>query len=109
MGFLYVSKTFMKLRGKDRKYLRGLAHSLTPVVIIGHEGLTDAIIKTTDKALDDHELIKVRFNKFKEEKKDFSSKIEEATSSEMVGMIGNVAIFYRMNKDEKKRRIHIPA
>ena len=102
-------KDVKKLRGKDRKYLRGLAHSLTPVVIIGYEGLTDAVIKTVDKALTDHELIKVRFNKFKEEKKEFSSKIEESTSSEMVGMIGNVAIFYRMNPDEKKRKIHIPA
>ncbi|MCX6112309.1 MAG: ribosome assembly RNA-binding protein YhbY [Proteobacteria bacterium] len=101
-------KDIKKLRGKDRKYLRGLAHSLTPVVIIGHEGLTDAIIKTVDKALNDHELIKIRFNKFKEEKKELSSKIESSTSSEMVGMIGNVAIFYRMNRDEKKRKIHIP-
>jgi RNA-binding protein len=96
-----------KLKGKDRKYLRGLAHSLDPVVMIGHEGLTDAVIRSINKALDDHELIKIKFGKFKEEKEELSAQIEQATSSEMVGMIGHVAIFYRMNPDAEKRKIRL--
>ena len=96
-----------KLKGKQRKYLRGLAHNLDPVVMVGHEGLTDKVIKAIKTTLDDHELIKIKFTKFKEEKKELSTKIEEATDSEMVGMIGNTAIFYRMNPDEEKRKIKI--
>jgi RNA-binding protein len=96
-----------KLKGKNRKYLRGLAHALVPVVMIGYEGLTEAIFKAVNKALDDHELIKIKFGKFKEEKEELSAQIEKATSSEMVGMIGNVAIFYRMNPDEEKRKIRL--
>jgi len=96
-----------KLKGKQRKSLRGLAHGLEPVVMIGYEGLTEAVYKALEKALDDHELIKVKFNKFKEEKEKLSSQIEEATKSELIGMIGHVAIFYRMNHDEEKRKIQL--
>jgi len=94
-----------KLTGTQRKYLRGIAHSLKPVVLIGYEGISGVVIKTIEKALDDHELIKIKFNKFKEEKEEFCSNIEETTKSEMVGLIGNVAIFYRENPDPKKRGI----
>jgi RNA-binding protein len=97
-----------KLSGTQRKYLRGLAHSLTPVVIIGQNGVTDTLIEKVDFNLDIHELIKIKFNEFKEEKKELSKKIEENTKSEMVGMIGHTAIFYRENEDEEKRAITLP-
>ena len=97
-----------KLRGTIRKYLRGLAHSLQPVVMIGYEGLSESVINTTEKALDDHELIKIKFNKFKEEKTELCLEIETKTKSQMVGLIGNVAIFYRESSDEKKRKIKLP-
>jgi RNA-binding protein len=94
-----------KLTGTQRKYLRGIAHALRPSILIGYEGLSTAVIKTIEKALDDHELIKVKFNKFKEEKEIYCENIESATKSEMVGLIGNVAIFYREQADPEKRRI----
>jgi RNA-binding protein len=96
-----------KLTGTQRKYLRGIAHSLKPVVLIGYEGLSSSVIKTIQKAFDDHELIKIKFNKFKEVKKEYCSNIETETNSEMVGLIGNVAIFYRQNKDPRKRKIDL--
>ena len=48
------------MNGKDRRYLRGLAHGLSPVVIVGQRGLSDAVVRQVDGALTDHELIKVR-------------------------------------------------
>ena len=48
------------LTGKQRSFLRALAHPLKPIVQIGHEGLTDAVLKAIDGALGTHELIKVR-------------------------------------------------
>jgi len=96
-----------KLTGTQRKYLRGIAHSLRPSILVGYEGLSAAVMKTIDKALDDRELIKVKFNKFKEEKEAYCLNIESATKSEMVGLIGNVAIFYREQSDPEKRKIKL--
>jgi RNA-binding protein len=96
-----------KLTGTQRKYLRGVAHSLKPVVLIGLEGLSASVIKTIKKAFDDHELIKIKFNKFKEEKKAYCSNIESETNSEMIGLIGNVGIFYKQHPDPRKRKIDL--
>ncbi|HET9934754.1 MAG TPA: YhbY family RNA-binding protein, partial [Polyangiaceae bacterium] len=48
------------LSGKQRRYLRSLGHELSPVVQIGHQGLTEAVLSAIDQALETHELIKVR-------------------------------------------------
>ncbi|MCD6586481.1 MAG: ribosome assembly RNA-binding protein YhbY [Desulfobacteraceae bacterium] len=99
-----------KLKGVHKKYLRGLAHSLKPLVLIGQKGVSPSLFKAIDEALDMHELIKIKFNEFKEkeQKKDVSGMIEKETGSEMVGMIGHTAIFYRQQKDPEKRKIIIP-
>ncbi|MDA3896107.1 MAG: ribosome assembly RNA-binding protein YhbY [Desulfobacteraceae bacterium] len=98
------------LKGIHKKYLRGLAHSQKPLVFIGQKGISPTLIKAVDEALDTHELIKVKFNEFKEKdrKKEISDIIEKETQSEMVGMIGHTAIFYRQHKDAEKRKIVIP-
>ena len=57
------------LKGSDRKYLRGLAHTLTPVVRIGNAGLTDRVVEATEQALDAHELIKVKIAADRDERK----------------------------------------
>jgi len=92
-----------KLKGSQRKRLRELAHGLDPVIQIGKRGVTDEVMRQIDNVLTDHELIKIRFNDFKEEKKDLSARIAEETGSELVGMIGNIAIFYRENPEKEKR------
>lgn len=96
-----------KLKGLQRKHLRAQAHHLKPVVIVGAKGLTESVIASVDAALDDHELIKVKFGEFKEEKKDLSAQISQATQSECVGLIGNIAVFYRRHSDPAKRKIKI--
>lgn len=97
-----------ELKGATRKYLRGLAHHLKPLVLVGQKGVTETLIEAVDEALELHELIKLKFNDFKDEKKTLAKEIEEKTRSEMVGMIGNVAIFYRQQPDEEKRKIQLP-
>jgi len=96
------------LTGTQRKYLRGLAHSLRPVIMVGKNGITTELIKAVDEALSTHELIKVKFVDFKEDKKQLSQDIAEGTSSEAAGLIGNVAIFYRQQPDKEKRKITLP-
>jgi RNA-binding protein len=92
-----------RLKGSQRKRLRELAHSMDPVIHIGKRGITGEVIKQIDQVLTDHELIKVRFNEFKEEKESLSTRIENETASELVGMIGHVAIFYRENSEKDKK------
>jgi RNA-binding protein len=103
-------KVFGMLEGYQRKFLRGLAHRLKPIVLIGQNGLTGAIVKTTDEALNKHELIKVKFNAYKEkdEKKEIIAEIENRTSAQLVGLIGHTAIFYRENSDPEQQKITLP-
>jgi len=97
-----------KLKGSQRKYLRAQAHHLNPLVIIGTKGVTDNLIGSVDLALKDHELIKIKFSEFKEAKKEISEDMAKATKSEVVGIIGNIAILYRRQQDPEKRKIKIP-
>ncbi|MBD3309327.1 ribosome assembly RNA-binding protein YhbY [candidate division KSB3 bacterium] len=95
-------------KGSTRAYLRGLAHHLKPIIFVGQQGITKSFIEAVEHALDAHELIKVRFNSFKDEKKILAQEIAEQTQSELVGMIGHVAILYRAHPDETQRTIQIP-
>jgi RNA-binding protein len=98
------------MEGFQKKYLRGLAHSLKPVVLIGQKGLTDELLNSADQALDIHELIKVKFNDFKEtaQKEQISQSLEKKTRSELVGSVGHIYIFFRQQDDPEKRRIQLP-
>ncbi|MGD8844746.1 MAG: YhbY family RNA-binding protein [Desulfobacteraceae bacterium] len=99
----------IQLTGYQRKFLRGLAHPLKPVVLIGSRGFTQAIASALDEALTTHELVKVKFNDNKE--KDFKHKttaaLERATGSVVVGEIGHTAIFYRPHPEPEKRKISL--
>jgi RNA-binding protein len=95
------------LKGSQRKYLRSQAHHLKPLVMIGAKGVTEQLLCSVDLALKDHELIKIKFVEFKETKKEISQEIAEATKSELVGLIGNIAILYRQHPQSDKRKIKI--
>jgi RNA-binding protein len=97
------------LKGSVRTYLRGLAHHLRPVVQLGKNGITESFLSEVNQALDVHELIKLKFVSFKEQKKTLVKEIEAQTQSELLGLIGNIAIFYREQHDPEKRKIYIPA
>ncbi|MCF8024089.1 MAG: ribosome assembly RNA-binding protein YhbY [Desulfobacteraceae bacterium] len=99
-----------KLKGYQRSHLRGLAHNIKPVVFIGQKGLSASVIDSVNQALYDHELIKIKFQDIKEKdkKKAVAEAIEKETESEMVGMIGHMAIFYRKHPDTEKQKINLP-
>ncbi len=96
------------MTSSQRKYLRSLAHKLKPVIFIGKGGVSAEILKATETALDDHELIKIRFIENKTHKSDLADRICRETSSELAGIIGHVAIVYRPSRDSKKRKIKLP-
>jgi RNA-binding protein len=88
----------MDLTERQRRYLRKLAHDLNPTVHVGAAGLTEPLALETDRALRDHELIKVKVRGADRDTRD--SMIEELarrTGSVLVQRIGHVAVLYRPN------------
>jgi RNA-binding protein len=98
----------MDLTSAQRSYLTRLAHAVQPVVQIGKAGLTSSVILAISKALEDHELVKVKFQGFKDEKNDLCLKAEEATSSILVRLVGNTAIYFKYQVDAKRRQVKLP-
>ncbi len=98
------------MRGFQKRYLRGVAHGLKPVVMVGQKGLTPKVIRSVDEALNTHELIKVKFVDFKEkaDKTTIADRIEEATRSRLVSIVGHIAVFYRPHPDPENRKILLP-
>lgn len=93
----------MSLTSSQKRYLRGLAHNLKPVIMVGNKGISDALLAEFSIALDDHELIKVKLaGDDREERAAQISKLAEAGHAELVQTIGKVACFYRRNADKPK-------
>ncbi len=99
------------LTGQARKYLRGLAHSLKPVVLIGQKGTSASVSQALEQALLKHELVKVKFieGKTKAQKYRKIGVLEKDTGASVVGMIGHIAIFYRPHPETDKRKITLPS
>jgi len=90
----------MAVTDKQKRYLKGLAHSLKPVVMLGNSGLTDAVVAEIDNALEHHELIKVRVSgQERAERKAILDEIAERTGADLVLVIGNIGGFYRPAKE----------
>lgn len=84
-----------------KQALKAKAHHLKPVVFLGNKGLTAAVIEETNVALLAHELIKIKINGAeKEDRQLIAVEICTQLQAELVQLIGNTAIIYRM-KDEK--------
>jgi RNA-binding protein len=93
----------MTLSEKQKKHLRRLAHPLSPVVMMGNAGLTLGVVKELDRALEDHELVKVSARVGERSARDTAlDEMAKQTSSEIVQRIGNIGVFYRRSKDVPK-------
>jgi RNA-binding protein len=98
----------MKLSERQKRHLRGLGHALKPVIFIGQAGASDAVVAETVRALNDHELIKVRVSGMEREARDEAlTALAGRTQSELVSRIGHTAVLYRRNSE--KPRIVLPA
>jgi len=93
------------MKGFQRKFLRGLAHHLDPVVRVGKQGVSAGVLEAVSRALLDHELIKVRMRE-PEDKKGMARALAEGSDAELVGLIGHTAILYRPHPDEPQ--IEVP-
>jgi RNA-binding protein len=82
------------LTGAQRQKLRGRAHDLEPVVLVGHAGVTDAVLQAVDEALLAHELIKVRLHQ-PEDKRADAATLAERTRAALCGLVGHTVILFR--------------
>jgi RNA-binding protein len=95
------------LTSKQRAQLAGLATKLDPIVYLGKAGAAAGVSEALERALADHELVKLRFIDFKGERNELSRQLAAQSGSELIRIIGNVAVFYRQHPDSKKRKIDI--
>ena len=95
------------LTTRERKLLRKLSHDLRPLIQIGKNGVTPGMIANIDKALKDHELIKIKYLEHKDQKKTLTRQIVEETGSDLINQIGNTATLYRESPDPEKREINL--
>lgn len=96
------------LNGAQRRTLRGKANTLDPVIHVGKSGLTAGIVTAIQTALDDHELIKIRFLDYdRDERKALLDQIVKRVSAALVGATGNTAVFYRPSTLPEKRTIKV--
>lgn len=98
------------ITSKQRSYLKGLAHNLEPIVMIGKGGLTENIIKEMDVCLENRELIKVKIQEGCElSPKETANQVAETLKAEFVQAIGRKFTLYRPSPElPAEKRIMLP-
>jgi len=90
----------MPLKAAQKKNLRGQAHHLKPIVTVADKGLSVSVVAEIERALNDHELIKVKLRGEREVRKTWALSIVQQCNAELVQTIGQAACFYRKNPDK---------
>jgi RNA-binding protein len=90
----------MSLTSAQRKDLKAKAHHLNPVILMGNQGLTEAVLKAIDEALTAHELIKIKVaGAEREQRQEWLAAICAQLMAEAVDSIGRILIVYRKNPE----------
>ena len=99
----------MTLSSKERAELRAEAHHLSPLVHVGHQGLTESLLGTVDDALRTRELVKVALARTTEVKpKDAAHQLAEALGADVVQTIGRTCTLYRHNPKLPRKKGDLP-
>lgn len=94
------------LTSKQKQFLKGLAHPLSPVVRVGRGRVSDAVVEETKKSLVSHELIKVRIDSDDSAaRKELAAKLAAAADAQIVGMVGKTLILYRQRDEEPEIKL----
>lgn len=90
-----------ELTGKQRRYLRGLGQRLVPTLHVGHDGVSDAVVRQADAQLEAHELIKVRVSEnAPASRHDVAEELAQRTHAQLAQVLGRTALLYRRRKEE---------
>ena len=94
------------LQGFQRRYLRGLANPRKALVHVGEGGVSPGVIGAIHRALDDHELVKVRLRE-PDDKKATARELAQRSGAELCGLVGHTVILYRPHPEQPQ--IELPA
>ena len=96
-----MSKT-QKLTKKQQKFLKGVAHGINPMIIIGANGVTDSLMKELDGTLEHHELLKIKMaSADRDDRKTIVEFILKETGAQLVQSIGKTCVIYRKSQDSE--------
>lgn len=86
----------MSLSPEQRREYRGIAHNLKPVIIVGDKGLSEGLQEELERALNDHELIKIKVaSTDREVRQEVITELCKASGAELVQTIGKIAVILR--------------
>jgi RNA-binding protein len=89
------------LTGKQRHYLRGLGHALKPIVQVGRGGIDEGLITAVERALIDHELVKLKLGEAADlDRHDAADQLAARTHSEVAQVLGNTVLLYRARAED---------
>ena len=91
----------LELTSKERAAIRSKAQKLNPVVMVGHDGITDNVVAALKEALDCHELVKVKFQDFKKDTRALSEELESRADTTLIAVTGFTAVFYTPDPEVK--------
>ncbi len=94
-----------KLSNSVVSKLKSIAQKLEPILALGKSGASEAFLKSLDEVLGQHELVKIKFAAFKDERKTLAPQLAEKTNSHLIMIVGHVAVFYREQPDAAKRKV----
>lgn len=92
----------MALDGKNRRKLRALGHHLEPVVIIGQQGVTEAVVGAVEQALYDHELIKVKVNEGPVDRHEAAAALAQGTGAEVAQVLGRTVLLFKQREEDSR-------
>lgn len=89
-----------KLSNNQKKYLRGIAHGLNPMIMIGSNGITENLMEELESTLDHHEILKIKIAfGDRDERQEIVQHILEKTGALLVQSVGKVCVIYRQNEE----------
>ena len=93
----------LSLTNAQVRDLKAQAQRLKATLKVGKEGLSPQFLAALDEVLKHHQLVKVKFEEFKEQKKELAPQLAERTRSHLVTRVGNVVVLYRPKLMDEKR------
>ncbi|MNI03779.1 RNA-binding protein [compost metagenome] len=91
------------LTGKQKRYLRSMAHHVTPIFQVGKGGVNDHLVRHIAEALEVRELIKVTvLNNSGADRNEVGAQLADQAQAELVQVIGKIVVLYKESRDQKK-------
>jgi RNA-binding protein len=90
-----------ELANREIRALKARAQLLRPMLKVGNDGLSPAFLRAVQEALAHHELVKVKFDAFKEQKKELGPKLAESVSANLIMQVGHVVVLFRRKANDE--------